>query len=477
MLQTTLGAITQLDSWPLAISGEAASCSVLDPTCPLHDGIYALIRYLAAFLWAINRILLLLAYQVDVIRIWIVEEGLRGAFGIVIGEVELPLRGVVLLALWVFGICYFLIPWVNVRLVDIRRVLSYLLVASVLIQSGGEWLASLERVRGGLGAALLTSARRLDGPQLVATRDGEMAAMDQPIYDGAANAVCATNGLAQRQHGERHADDLAARFLFADAVDIHCPARRMPADQLPDGFYENGRYFVEDGLSALSEPERQARIQLGLDGVTRQAQGLLPALAAALEMAINLLFALALATTWLSIPIALLFAFFLHTEGIFGALVRRLAQIFIQSWTISVLLGIALALLMAAADAGSVGGYLAAALVCVGLMIAFALAAVRSLGDALDTTALSVGQATGLALPRPSAAFQTAARVLGGLGEQRQHPARAGVLASAGRPEQQRAVSAPLSPGITLRAGEVAAAMARAHTEHSTTAHGPQKGA
>lgn len=450
--------------WPAGLRPTllGSTCSPFDLTCPLHDGLYPLIRFGAAAIWQLNRVLLLVAYQLDIARAWVVDTALAGAFSLVVGHVELPLRGMLLLALWVFGICYFLTPFFSLRLVDLRRLLAYLLVASLLVQSGGTWLSGVERLRSSLGSALLTSTQSLGGAPLVAARDGELSAMDQPLYDGTANAICAAPTLARRPDGQRHADDLAARFLFADAVDLHCPGRRGPADDLPDGFVDDGRYFVNGGLAELSEAERHARMALGYQGIVRQAQGIVPSLAAVLEMATNLLFALAMAAAWISIPIALLFAFFLHTEGIFAALVRRLVQILVQSWTVSVLLGLALSLLMTAADAGSIGGYLAAALLCVGLLIVFTLAALRTLMSALDTAAISIGQVSGMSLPRPSTPLVAA----GALAMRQLSPAsKSQPSASSVSPPPQHASRRPtasslLQHGPSLRAGQIAEAMA-----------------
>lgn len=424
-----------------------ASCPLDDATCPVHDGLYMLIRAGAAALWATNRVLLYGAFQARQLGNWLAHEGLSGAAAIVVGEAGLSLRALATLALYLGALAYLLLPWSGWQPGSLRRQLGYLLLATLLIQQGGPALSHLEGLRAGVGTSLEHQMQALGGPTLVSTAEGDLLAA-QPLYGSEAASACNAPALAQQQQG---ADALAARFLLADAADIHCPARRGPADDLPDAFFAGSRYFVVGNLEGRDAPDRRARLDAALAGLVRQASGLLPCALAALAASIDLLFTLALAAVVLGIVPTLLAGVLLPVEGLLAQFGRRLLAVLLRSWGASLLQGLALILLRRTAAGGSSTAFLAACLACLLLLALIARTALATFSTGLGTLAWSRSLAA--SMPTPHAPWLS----FPGTGERSTPaewaaplPQRAAVAASAALPQG----------GLRLQAGEIARAMA-----------------
>jgi hypothetical protein len=92
-----------------------------------------------------------------------------------------------------------------------------------------------------------------------------------------------------------------------------------------------------------SESYSWAAIQEGANGITRTLYGVILLAFAFFETLTNLGFTLALGFLLLSLIIAVLFAFFTPFEGMFSSILKKLAELFMQSWAISAIQALLLA--------------------------------------------------------------------------------------------------------------------------------------
>lgn len=116
---------------------------------------------------------------------------------------------------------------------------------------------------------------------------------------------------------------------------------------------------------------RQLGIRQAQSGVARLALGPLVALFPVIEANVGLMLALAASFVYLTLPVALLFSFFLYTESMVTRLVLQWISIFIRTLILNGLVAIFLLLLMGAASSGSLTAYLG--LVGVGVVGGFFL--------------------------------------------------------------------------------------------------------
>ena len=144
---------------------------------------------------------------------------------------------------------------------------------------------------------------------------------------------------------------------------------------------------------------RQLGIRQAQSGVARLALGPIVALFPIIEANVGLLLALAASFIYLTMPLALLFSFFVYTESMVTRLLLQWIAIFIRTLILHGLIAVFLMILMGAAQSGSLTAYLG--VVGVGIVGGFflvqmasstmSLGAVGSIWKGTATTALGEG--------------------------------------------------------------------------------------
>jgi hypothetical protein len=193
------------------------------------------------------------------------------------------------------------------------------------------------------------------------------------------------------------------------AADIHCPAVRSPDANLPDAFFiaksaGGPGYGVNSGSSSggVGDSSDATFRQNAIDGIqqgnNRLWLALLPGSMAIVAAAVNLLFALALLVTWIGLPIALLFVFFVDFAGGFAQVVRRAIAVFVTSWSAAVVQGVVFGALDASARSGNAATFTAVCVVALFLQLFLVFTAGRQLLQAASTVSQVIEAGTGLSL-------------------------------------------------------------------------------
>lgn len=379
----------------------SAACGVTDPGACTDAVQYNLWHGFAAMLWMMHRALLSLAYQIDNFRWWLVETVFTTVFSALSAVISPVLDEVALVAITV-GCFLFLVTPVfgRVEVVNIRRALVWICIAPALLAVSGTWLAESERFRTQVGAALFAAVAGGDdsAQSTLATLFG-VSASDMPkateLY-GANGARCAS-ALARKGVTGIQIDDMAAALLYANAQDIHCPEFASPGDDLPDGFYQapSPQYATAESIDILDAALRQARIRGIQKGVARLSMGLFPSILAVLAKLVDLIFSFALMLLWLSLPIGLMFVFFLDTAGGVTKLFRRLAGVLQASWMTSLMLGVLFFALTATATLGNAASYSGLSVLGIFLCVYALKLAVEVLMSSFTAVSQTVAMATG----------------------------------------------------------------------------------
>ncbi len=368
----------------------------------IDHAVYMLLNSLAIILWRIDAALIgisMLSYNTqDWLTgqngggIWLVLDRLIGGSGLLGLTTWQLFLG---LALALYGIALVIRPLFSFRAVDLGRLLFFATLAYVFISQGAGMLRSLENWRGEAGSAMYGSM--VSGGAINLPVPGGGGGGDEPIYpphdlDGKAplrgwEAVSTSYFLATSS-SDLHAgvpplDFRRAYCLYDPAWPIDQQDETNPAGCSPRLAWDEWDLVSTQAITEVwgiplpdlsldlpiyqEHPEnRQLGIRQAQAGVARLALGPVVALFPIVEANVGLMLALAASFIYLSMPIALLFSFFLYTESIVIRLLMQYLVIFIRTLVLNGLVALFLLILMGAAANGSLTVYLG--LVGVGLV-------------------------------------------------------------------------------------------------------------
>ena len=389
-----------------------AACGPLDMGACVDNAEYSFYYGIASMLWSINRWLLVLAYQLDQLRAWLITVAFTSAYQWLtsfIGPVYAP---VAIAALTLAAILFMLVPLTGESgFVSMRHVITWAVLTPLILTVAGQLIAQAEQLRSDVSSRLFTQMSAATPGAIFGAPGTDMPSPTAlyPSNPCGSTLTRTTAGLGM--------DALAATLLYADAGDIHCPDARGPSRDIPDGFYREPPAYAYDGTvgDLDSAVERRGWVEGMQRGMNRLLQGLLPSLLAVLESLIHLIFSLSMALLWLSLPIGLIFVWFQQTAAPVTSVLRRAASILLVSWTSSIVMGFLSAALMAAAQLGNAGAYTGMAVGGLFLMGYLGFVALTTLWKSIGTIEQAALQATGLTLTQPlqQAAQMTTAAVTG----------------------------------------------------------------
>jgi hypothetical protein len=397
----------------LAIAGQAffprpawAACGPLDMGACIDNAEYSFYYLIASIVWGINRSLLLLAYQLDQLRAWLVTIAFSGAYQWLTSFVQPVYIPIATAALMLAAILFMLVPITGeTGFVNLRHVVIWAVMTPVVLVVAGQLIGQAEQVRSDVSTQLFTQMSQVAPGAIFGSPGSDMAA-PTPLYPanpcGTTLVRTGTTGLAM--------DSLAASFQGADANDVHCLAVRGPSPDIPDSFYNSPPGYAYDGYvgDLDSAVERRGWVEGMQRGMNRLLQGIIPSFLAVLESLIHLVFSLSMAVLWLSLPIGLIFVWFQQTASPISSVLRRAASVLIVSWMSSIVMGVLSAALLAAAELGNAAAYSGMAfggLFLMGYLCILAFSALwKSIGT-VEQTALSIA---GMSFTQP---LQTAAQL------------------------------------------------------------------
>jgi hypothetical protein len=384
-----------------------AGCGVTDFSACADDAQYTVWYGMATFLWAIDAMLLQLAYLVDVFRVWVVETAFTSAYGVLITLVNPLIVPFATIALIIAVLLFLLTPlFGRIRSMNVRHVLVWALIAPLLLTVSGPLIVQVEQARTGLGAAIFTDVSAIAPGAIFGVASTDMAA-PTPLYGG---NPCGAGALARPGAGVNpaslHMDDLAAAMLWANAQDIHCPKFSGPGQDIPDAFYvdppDGPGFATTNKVGDMNDSsERATAIQNVQRGVTRLALGILPSVLAVLEMLVNLVFGLALIALWLGLPLGLAFIFFEESSTSIAMLLRQGFGVLKVSWASAFLMAILFAALKSSAEMGNAAAYTGLAGGSIILMGWLLITAFGTLSGSVKTLSSSVMTGTGLNIMQP----------------------------------------------------------------------------
>lgn len=366
-----------------------AGCQITDPGCYIDDFTHKQLYQFDLTIWQYNRAGLVVAHWLEDLRTWLTNSVFADAFTTLIEPVK-HLFWLALIVAWlIFVISFMVQSFVDLRWVDLRRAVRPILLAVFVFTFGGSLLKGTEEMRltgGTLLQQVATDAvRATNVPSMSIGQDykGDMADASASIYDSSTS--CQT---PIRSPSAKFLSDYDARYLWANADDIHC----SEVTALADEFYTHYFPYGQD-ISGKDGSTRQDAVAAAAQGGGRQVTGVFMTFGAIVEQIVQLLFAVALAMVWFGILISLVFGIFVPTEELFSSQIKMLLSVLRASWLASFLIGLGLAVLQVVATSGN--GLLV--FICGLLLIAVSIWQGKQALETMSTALSAVGTATGSA--------------------------------------------------------------------------------
>ena len=220
-----------------------AACGPLDMGACIDNAEYSFYYLITSLIWNINRWLLLLAYQLDQLRAWLITVAFTSVYQAVTSFITPAYLPIAVAALMLAAVLFMLAPLTGrSNIVSIRHVLIWVILTPVVLTVSGQLIGQAEQTRSDVSAQLFAETSGLAPGAIFGVSGSDMPA-PTPLYP--ANP-CGTTLIRFNTAGLT-LDALAAALMYADAGDIHCPDGRGPSRDIPDGFYAEPPSYAYDG--------------------------------------------------------------------------------------------------------------------------------------------------------------------------------------------------------------------------------------
>jgi hypothetical protein len=396
---------------------------------PLEQVQWSLEQVVATLFWNLDRQLLIGAVLIHSVRKWITNPG--GIIDLAMTEllvnsgsavIKNLVAGAVVLALLGAAMFVALRPLLGAQFpgIDPRKVLVWFAVAAYLFAAGPGFVRDLEAFRAGLGSAAYQAAASVN--QTVSGVGYNNTAGEVPPdasgYMNAPMPLFASTTHITNNPGEITGVDVAASYLFATQEDINGTAGQALPGQFHQQYFTDGQGYSPWAPNA-DEPARQQALARALDGIVRMGTGIVPAVFAVLQAVIYLALGLAAAIILMSLPLALVFAFFPATEVITLSVVRAYLGLLVKTYVISMVLAIEMGFLIYWATQHNWLAFLGMSLVILFFTWQFVSLSIQTITGSLNVITGAIGTATGtrLAYVDPPGAAAGAVAQLGGLAQ------------------------------------------------------------
>lgn len=339
---------------------------------PLHQSLYQMEQSIARVLWGLDRAALYMIDLIDRLRRGLVTEGFTAALDQVSTNVLGLNRSVFELALIAGLLLIMIVPIIPLKWVNLRKVI----VLGLLLPIGLPLLAGsfqdIDGARADLGSTFYNSLK---------DTSFNMIPPDSGNGNGTTNDMGSITDFSSSSDGYEgiRGVDIAAAYLFAKREDVFNPPSSLPEDFKEKYFFAD----VGDFDGAMDSEERWEQIGTSSDGIMRMLFGLVLIIFSFLEAMVNLGFTLTLGFLLIGFMLSLLFAYFSIFEGMTYKIVQKVAELFLQSWSISAVQALLMAALTQAATSGNGIATLGMGILALGIQALFVSVAWKAVIGAL----------------------------------------------------------------------------------------------
>lgn len=378
---------------------------------PIMQMLYTLLYEVGAFMWSLQRALLLTGYTVMAITDWLINQAFTPLLASLGAQTEVLLAPVFTIALLVLAGTYLVGMFLKIRVVEFKSAVVWFLAALLLFEGGPQLYQGVEEMRRGVSDAFYQ-----EGLNLLGNGGGALAALDQVGTGAEAGIPAPTNQFGVFIPGDQYVDglDVAMSYIGATGYDVVAPVNSLhPIERLPWAYITPNGYFdfgqSSGFFESMSREEREASLGRAVQGIVRLFMGGFISLFGVLEQIIHLALALAMGLAFASAFVAILFAFFKHTEVLVWSVLNLVIELFIQSVLMSLFLSLIISFVLVGAVTGNAVVTLGTVLVGLVLVFILLLAALKAIWNGINRLFGAMSQVTGGTIGSPGQAAVGAA--------------------------------------------------------------------
>lgn len=395
----------------------------------IDHAVYTFLNAVAIILWRIDSAIIAMSLFSYNTQDWLTNRndggvwqvmdmitGPSGIFGLAVWQIMLTL------AIMLYGISRVARPFIRVNAVDLGRMFMFAVFSFVVISSGSALMIDVEEWRSDLGSYMYeemssSGSVNIDMPGVTPSNEplNPPAELDGQAPIRGWEAVSTSYFLVQSE-GELNHNIPPEAFRIAYCLyDPNEPIEEQGATNAegcsPQRAWDEWDVVSTGAITQVwgvdlpisvsidlpiiqEHPEnRELAIRQAQAGVARLALGPVVALYPMIEANISLMLALSAAILYLTLPIVLLFGFFMFTESIATRLLMRFITIIINTIILNGLIALFLLLLINVSVNGSLSAYLG--LVGVAVIGGFILARVAA-GTLKETLSMAMSSVGGI---------------------------------------------------------------------------------
>ena len=345
-----------------------AACNPLDLDC-FGDSWYQSMLYGAAsVVWWLVRMCLIVARGLELVQAWLITNVLGTAFTNILAVLKPWVLMAAALAVLIIIGSQALIGLVQHSWVDLRRAAWAGLTSLLIFSLGATGLASIyqfhaygAQVLQYIGLGSVQAAPAANSITFYSTTTTTDAMPPTVSLYGATSPACPgtdlrrtivdpATGISTVAPDQFYLNDYTALYVYADAVDIHCPPE---AFYLPVAFSTVFFPDLGDTFTTLQPFQRDADLVYALFGIARLVVGLILGAGAILERVLHLVFVLALTAALFGYAASRLIAFFVPFAGLERQQRDALLSVFAYSWMSAFWIGLFLGLTHIAAQSNA----------------------------------------------------------------------------------------------------------------------------
>lgn len=383
---------------------------------PVMQMIYSFLYEIAAVLWGLQRAVLLTGYVIMAITDWLINQAFTPLLSSLGAQTEIFLGPVFTIALLILAGTYLMGVFLQIRVVEFKSAVVWFLVALLLFQGGPQLYQGVEEMRRGIAGGFYQ-----EGLELLSEGGGALEALNQVGSGVEAEIPAPTNQFEVFLPNDHYVDglDVAMSYLGADGYDVIAPLNPPhPVERLPWSYYQENSYFDVSASGSyfgeMTREQREASIGRTVQGISRLFMGGFISLFGVLEQLIHLALAIAMGLAFASAFVAILFAFFKHTEVLVWSVLNLVIELFVQSVLMSLFLSLIISFVLVGAVTGNAVVTLGTVLVGLVLVIILLIAALKAIWNGLNRLFGAMGQVTGGTMMAPGQVAVGAAGVATG---------------------------------------------------------------
>jgi hypothetical protein len=393
---------------------------------------YNLIVLIAGIHWSLQEALLMAGYTVKLVNVWLIENAFMPIIAQTNNSLGIAVSVVFVVALLVLGITYLLAAFIRLDVVSPRSAIMWYIAGVLFFTIGPSFYQGMNTFRlnisqvmylsvlqglddnaGDFSALAQVNSNDLDLGPLCDQFDVYLpgAAGPRPI-DGLDIAMAYLRGHAQDVMGYPQPVYSPGCGIYLQNPNPSTWAGAGGTSVVPMDWNMEGNYF-DHNISPITWDDVEDTVRdhaVSMAGSSQQrALTAWPLLLFGLvEQIVHLLITIAMGITFVSFGVAILFAFFKHTESIAHSIINLWIELIVQTTIIALIQALVIGFFLAGAATGSAAAIIGIGLICLVFIVITMWSGIKAVWNSFNRLFNAMGQVSGNVLLSPGSVTSAA---------------------------------------------------------------------